>query len=119
MQRDVRAYLFDIIESCEAISAAVAGLDLESYRSNRLVRSSVEREFIIIGEATNVLSRLAPDIFAELSHARRIIDFRNQLTHEYPSINDKIVWTTATRDVPVLRSQCKRLLNELEPRSAV
>ncbi len=56
MPRDVRAYLADIIEGCDAIVAALSGLDLDSYKSSRLVRSSVEREFIIIGEAASVLS---------------------------------------------------------------
>ena len=58
MPRDARAYLADIIESCDAITAGVRGLDLAGYQANRLVRSSVEREFIIIGEAAAV--RLAP-----------------------------------------------------------
>ncbi len=55
MPRDARAYLADIIESCEAIIVAVRGLDLAGYEGNRLVRSSVEREFIIIGEAAAAL----------------------------------------------------------------
>ena len=43
MPRDQRAYLADIIDSCEAIELAVAGLDLSAYTASRLVRSSVER----------------------------------------------------------------------------
>ena len=37
MPRDERAYLSDIIVSCEAIDA-IANLDLSSYEKNRLVR---------------------------------------------------------------------------------
>ena len=50
MRRDARAYLADILESCDAIDAAIAGMSLEEYLGSRLVRSSVEREFTIIGE---------------------------------------------------------------------
>lgn len=50
MPRDERAYLADILESCDAIESAVRNLDLAAYQNTRLVRSSVEREFIIIGE---------------------------------------------------------------------
>jgi len=57
MQRDPRAYLNDILEAAAAIEAATAGLDGESYGSNRLIRSAVEREFIIIGEALRVISQ--------------------------------------------------------------
>lgn len=116
MQRDVRAYLSDIIESCDAISCALAGLNVEDYKANRLVRSSVEREFIIIGEAAAVLSRKAPELFASITHARRIVDFRNQLTHEYPNVNDALVWGIAERDVPILHNECGALLEKLDAR---
>ena len=59
MPRDARAYLADIIETCDAITVAIHGLDLVRYESNRLVRSSVEREFIISGEAIAALARMA------------------------------------------------------------
>ena len=43
-----------------------------------------------------------------------VIDFRNQLTHEYPTIDDAIVWAIADRDVPRLRAQVEALLDEHE-----
>jgi len=110
MPRDAQAYLADIVESCDAIDVAVRGLDLAGYRSNRLVRSSVEREFTIIGEAMAALARTAPATFASIAQARRIVDFRNQLTHEYPSVNDELVWGFIDRDVPVLRRECAALM---------
>lgn len=91
MQRDARAYLADIIDACDAIIVALQGMDLDSYRENRLVRSAVEREFIIIGEATTILARRSPELFSRITEGRRIVDFRNQLTHEYPNVNDTVV----------------------------
>lgn len=76
MPHDARAHLSDVIDSCEAIAAAVRGLDLAGYEGNRLVRSSVEREFIIIGEAIAALARVEPKMFNAITKARRIIDFR-------------------------------------------
>jgi uncharacterized protein with HEPN domain len=110
MPRDERAYLVDIVESCAAILFAVRGLDLTAYQGNRLVRSSVEREFIITGEAMAALSRAAPQTFGSITHARRIVDFRNQLTHEYPTVDDALVWAIIVKDVPVLGQECARLL---------
>jgi uncharacterized protein with HEPN domain len=49
MQRDPSAYLNDIIEAAAAIEDATDGLNGESYGQSRLIRSAVEREFIIIG----------------------------------------------------------------------
>lgn len=82
-----------------------------TYQANRLVRSSVEREFIIIGEAIVALSRRAPETFDAITHARRIVDFRNQLTHEYPMGDDAIVWALVETDVPVLRRECATFLD--------
>jgi len=32
---------------------------------------------------------------------RRIVDFRNQLTHAYLHVDDRIVWLIAQNDVPI------------------
>ena len=84
MQRDSRAWLNDIFEAAAAIQAATVGITIETYGSNRLIRSAVEREFIIIGEALRVISRQAPELFNRIPEARQIIDVRNLLSHEYP-----------------------------------
>jgi len=115
MKPDRRAYLADLIDSCRAIESALGGVDLAAYSASRLVRSSVEREFIIIGEAVAALSRVAPDIFDAITNARRIIDFRNQLTHAYATVDDAIVWAIAERDVPLLRSESTAFLDACDP----
>lgn len=112
MPRSRLAYLSDIVECCEAIEMATRGVSLAAYEANRLVRSAVEREFTIIGEAVGSLARLDPATAARLSHARKIIGFRNRLAHDYAAIDDATVWAIAARDVPVLRRECEALLVE-------
>jgi len=89
------------------VELAIGPLDFPSYQANRVARMAVEREFIIIGEAMLVLSRIAPDIVDSMSASRRIVNFRNQLTHEYPTVDDRIVWRIIEHDVPVLRRESK------------
>ena len=110
MPRDRRAYLADILDACEAIAAAVEGLDLAEYQRKRLIRSSVEREFIIIGEAVAALARIDAATFDAITRARRIVDFRNQLTHAYATVDDALVWAIVENDVPVLKRECTALL---------
>lgn len=114
MQRDAHAYLADIVESCNAIDSAIAGMELDDYLESRLVRSSVEREFTIIGEAVLALSRKAPEVFAAITGSRRVIDFRNRLTHEYPTVDDELVWALAKVDMVVLRGESLDLIAGLE-----
>jgi len=115
MPRDARAYLKDILDACAAIQMAVEGSSFADYESSRLVRSSVEREFIIIGEAAAALAKLAPEQFAGITRARRIVDFRNRLTHAYPTVDNGIVWAIVEHDIPMLRGECEKLLGEPPP----
>ncbi|MFU8887225.1 MAG: DUF86 domain-containing protein [Trueperaceae bacterium] len=114
MPRSPLAYLADIVEACDLIDLALRGLDLADYRGDPIIRAAVERQFITIGEAVNSLSRLAPVLADGISHVSMIVAFRNQLTHDYPSIDDEIVWGIATHDVPALRSECEALLDDLD-----
>jgi len=113
MQRDSRAYLRDILEAATAIQAAIAEVTAETYGSNRLIRSAVEREFIIIGEALRMISQQAPELFNRIPEARQIIDFRNLLTHEYPTISDPIVWGAIQTDLPLLAQHCTQEIQGL------
>jgi len=58
------------------------------------------------------LSRIAPGTFESITRARRIVDFRNQLTHEYPTVDDALVWAIIETDVPVLRAESADLIKD-------
>jgi uncharacterized protein with HEPN domain len=92
MARDLSAYLCDIFEACNAIEDVMKGVTLEDYRRKRAIRSSVEREFIIIGEALRKISALDNRLFMSISNSRSVVDFRNLLTHNYGAINDNAVY---------------------------
>ena len=106
MPRSASAYLADILEACDAIESVLRGVELETYRDRRAVRSSVECEFIIIGEAVSNLRRFAPDLAASVTNARLIVGFRNVLTHEYATVDDDAVYGVATEDLVTLRREC-------------
>jgi uncharacterized protein with HEPN domain len=72
-------------------------------------------DIIIIGEAAASLSRVAPKLFHEITRARRVVDFRNQLTHAYATVDDAIVWAIIRHDVPLLRQECAALMHRLSP----
>lgn len=114
MARDISAYLCDIIEACDSIASILAGVSFEAFASTREKRSAVEREFILIGEATSVLAKSWPDSFRLLSDGRKAIGFRNILTHNYASVDQETVYETALQDVPKLRRECVEILRETD-----
>ena len=80
-----------------------------------MIRSAVEREFIIIGEAVGSLGRLEPDLASRITHARLIVGLRNRLAHEYAAVDDEAVLRIAQHDVPVLRDECRVLVSMMSP----
>ena len=113
MRRDPRALLWDVRDSAEAIIAFLAGRTFEEYRRERVLRSAVEREFEIIGEALNRLSKTSPEFAARIPELPRAIAFRNLLIHGYAIVDDATVWRTAHQDLPSLRTHIADLLNSL------
>jgi len=66
MKRDPRAFLSDVIEAGQAILQAVDGINFDDYCNSRLIRSSVEREFITLGEVLTHLSQRDQELFGEI-----------------------------------------------------
>jgi uncharacterized protein with HEPN domain len=111
--RDGRAYLYDISVACARIAEFTAGRTIEDYRQDAMVRSAVERQFEIIGEALNLLRRDAPDTAGRISDASRIIAFRNRLIHGYATVSDEVVWGVIEASLPMLVRDVECLLTEL------
>ena len=83
MQRDPRAFLWDVADAAQAIQTFTKGMDAATYRQSELVQAAVERKFEVIGEALNQLSKLAPLLAARIPDLAQVVAFRNQLIHGY------------------------------------
>jgi uncharacterized protein with HEPN domain len=76
----------------ELIAQFTAGRDFDAYLADIMLRSAVERQFEIIGEALTQLAKLDPATAAQISEYRGIIGFRNILVHGYANVNHRLVW---------------------------
>ena len=77
--------------------------DLFALKSDRTLQLVLEREFEIIGEALYRLRSAAPEIFAQIPNAHRIIGMRNILAHGYDQVDYEILWDAATLELAGLR----------------
>jgi uncharacterized protein with HEPN domain len=114
MQRDVRAFLWDVREAALAIQNFTTGLDADGYMTNELVQSAVERKFEVIGEALNQLAKANASIAARIPDLTQIVAFRNQLIHGYATVRARTVWNVAQTSLPALMTCVDSLLLELE-----
>ena len=110
MQPEARAPLFDILHACRRIARFVEGKTYADYEADDLLRSAVERQLAIAGEALGRLRRVAPDIAEGITGWRRIIAFRNRLIHGYDAITDAVVWGVVEQNVPALAAEIAALL---------
>lgn len=114
MPRKLSKLLFDILTSIEGIEEFTKNKELKDYQANRMMRSAIEREYEIIGEAVRRLENEFPETFATISNGRKIINFRNVLIHAYDSVSDQIVWDTTVEDLPQLKIEIQNEVKKYE-----
>lgn len=107
--------VMDAIMAAEQVQEFVAGKTLDDYLAEKMLRSAVERQFLILGEALSVLRQTAPEVAATIETLPQAIGFRNVVVHGYASIDNPLVWTTAQTRVPALLGQLRAVLGRLRP----
>lgn len=110
MSRETLKYLYDVHAAAERIFRFTRDRTWPAYRDDELLRSAVERQFEIIGEALNQLSRRQPDVTERIDGCRRAIAFRNILIHGYAEIDAEIVWRVIVDDLPALHRDVTALM---------
>ena len=112
IDRNIELFIFDIFIAIQKIKKVSSKFD----NVNDLLHSftdwdSVIREFEIIGEASKYLLRdklLTKDY-------QIVVDFRNQITHEYFGIDQDIVWATIYNDLDIFQAIILELIDNIEP----
>jgi uncharacterized protein with HEPN domain len=110
MRPETAKLLYDMKSSAERISRFTAAKTVEDYLRDELLRSGVERQFEIIGEAMTRLIKLDRATAEKISEYRQIAGFRNALVHGYDSIDDDTCWGVVTNKLPILLRELNELL---------
>lgn len=75
-----------------------------------LLRSAVERQFEIVGEALSQLAKTHAGMAAQVPELPRIVAFRNILIHGYANVDDVLVWQVLKDKLPQLETALQTLL---------
>lgn len=111
MRPEARTYLHDMQRACSFLRQFTTDKTFADYETDPLLRSAVERQFEIIGEALTKLSKVDPETAASITDRRRIIAFRNLLIHGYSVVSDSVVWGIVEINLPVLSREVDELLD--------
>ncbi|MGH8686760.1 MAG: HepT-like ribonuclease domain-containing protein [Burkholderiales bacterium] len=111
MRLEARKYLLDIQIAADRIGRFTRGKSFREYLAEEMLRSAVERQFGIVGEALSRLSKDDADVAAAIPDHAKIIAFRNILVHGYATVDDRIVWGVIENYLARLQAAVKRLLD--------
>ena len=101
------AYLLDMLTAARAVQGFIRGKVATDVGNDLLLRSGIERQIEIIGEAASGVSEPTRDKHPEIAW-RAIIAQRHRLAHDCGTIRLDLPWEVASVHVP-------RLIEQLEP----
>jgi uncharacterized protein with HEPN domain len=81
MPLETNKLLWDMQVAARHVADFARGRTEENYLTDVMLRSAVERQFEILGEALSQLRKLDPATASRITDHMRIIGFRNQLIH--------------------------------------
>jgi len=112
VDRNIELFIFDIFIAIQKIKKVSSKFDnVDELLHSFTDWDSVVREFEIIGEASKYLLR---DKLVEYNN-QRIVDFRNQITHEYFGIDQDIVWGIINQKLTPFEQTILELIKNIEP----
>ena len=103
------AYLWDMLDAARSIQEFTHKAVFNDYAGNKMMRSAVERQLEILGEAARRVSDGFKDEHPGVPW-RQIVGLRNLLAHEYGDIRDERVWQIVSGDLPALIDHLKPLV---------
>jgi uncharacterized protein with HEPN domain len=112
MEAEVAKRLFDGLQAARRIRGFTDRLDFGQFEKSELVRSAVERQFEIIGEALGKAAGMDPSLMGKMPDLPRIVGLRNRLIHGYDSVDDELIWDIVQTRILPLIERLETLLGE-------
>lgn len=99
-ERDT-AHLWDMLDAARRVQRLTSGMDYETFIGDERTSLAVERLLENIGEAASHVSD-ASRVTLPAIPWRGIVGMRNVLAHQYGTVDQRLVWESATTGVAKL-----------------
>lgn len=109
--RNDKERLRDINEAIEKIEKYVS-FGYEAFAEDERTQVWIIHHLQLIGEASNHLSDELTEKYPDIPWAD-IVGLRNVLVHQYFGIDLRQVWETAELDMPILKANVRKILQDI------
>lgn len=113
MKKDLRPYLKDILESIEKIKEYTKEIKEENFYQDTQTQDAVLRRLEVMGEAVKNIPKDFKNKYPEVPW-KKIAGMRDVLIHEYFGVNIKRIWKLAKDDLPGLKDNILKILDEIK-----
>lgn len=114
MSERLPKHLDDAAHAAQLALNFLAGRSFDDYRGDILLRSAVERQVEIVGEACRRALEDEPALRSSLPEAALAVAMRNRIAHGYDTVDDGIVFQTVTRRFAALLDGLRRALRAID-----
>lgn len=112
MKRETRLFVEDILDSLVRIEDYTRNLKQEEFFRDSRTQDAVIRRLEVIGEAVKNLPEDFRERYPDIPW-RQAAGLRDVLIHGYFRVNVARVWQMIKQDLPSLKSQISRILDEM------
>jgi uncharacterized protein with HEPN domain len=113
MSERLPKHLDDALYAARLALRFLSGRTLAEYRADELLRSAVERQVGIVGEACRRALADTPALVERLPDAAKAVAMRNRIVHGYDTIDHTLVFNTVTTSFPALASELQQELKRV------
>lgn len=101
-----------MVSAADAIAAYVAR-GRPVFDADSAVREAIVYQIAVIGEAAKAVVAADPSVARDIPDVEwsLLARMRDKVTHQYWAVDPDVVWSTAQRDIPLIRQALARAID--------